>query len=249
MLRKLRTLTGHLTYANIVATLALFLALGGASFAVLRIPKASVGTPQLRNGAVTAGKLARGAVTSSKLARGAVTAASVAPRALTGAQIKAATLGVVPSAVHADSATSAANAAEIDGVPLSGLLQSNHVLNGSAPVISGQTNLVLRDPRTGLQVSANESGDLVLANPSVTATIAGYGIGYYGTGTLSGVQLRATSVSLAPGAQQVIAYEATSFTYGQFVLVSRPSLVALDLTCSEAQSSDSVYHLSCVGVG
>jgi hypothetical protein len=264
MLGQLRALTRHLSYANIVATLALFLALGGVSYAVLRIPKASVGTAQLRNGAVTAGKLARGAVTSSKLARGtvtssklapgAVTASSVAPEALTGAQINAATLGVVPSADHAGSASradsaassdSAANAAAVGGVPLSGLLQSNHVLTGSASVLAGETNLVFQDPRTGVQISANQSGDLVLANPSATATIAGYGIGYYG----AGVQLHATSISLAPGAQQVIAYDATSFTYGHFVLVSQPSLVALDLTCTEAQSTDSVYHLSCVGVG
>jgi len=245
---QLRAFAGHLSYANVVATLALFLALGGASFAMLRLPKASVGTAQLRNGAVTAGKLARRAVTSSKLAPGAVTASSVARDALTGAQINAATLGEVPSAEHAasaDSAAAAANAAAIGGVPLTGLLQSNHVLTGSAPILPGKTNLVFRDPRTGLQVSANESGDLVLSNPSATTTIVGNGAGYYGSGT----QLHETSVFLAPGAQEVITYEATSFTYGHFVLVSEPTLVPLDLTCSEAQSTDSLYYLTCVGIG
>jgi hypothetical protein len=48
----------RLTYANVVATLALFLALGGASYAAITLPRNSVGGNQLRNGAVTTQKLA-----------------------------------------------------------------------------------------------------------------------------------------------------------------------------------------------
>ena len=43
--------------ANIVAYAALFLALGGTSMAALEIPRGSVGTAQLKNGAVTPVKL------------------------------------------------------------------------------------------------------------------------------------------------------------------------------------------------
>ncbi len=50
----------RLTYANVVATLALFLALGGAAYAATQLPADSVGTRQLRAGAVTAGKLSKG---------------------------------------------------------------------------------------------------------------------------------------------------------------------------------------------
>lgn len=49
----------HLTYANVAATLALFLCLGGAAYAATQLPKNSVGTKQLKNGAVTAGKIAK----------------------------------------------------------------------------------------------------------------------------------------------------------------------------------------------
>jgi hypothetical protein len=48
----------HLTYANVVASLALFLAIGGVSYAAIKLPKNSVGTKQLKNGAVTGKKLA-----------------------------------------------------------------------------------------------------------------------------------------------------------------------------------------------
>lgn len=49
----------HLTYANVAATLALFLALGGAAYAATQLPRNSVGTRQLRAEAVTAGKIAK----------------------------------------------------------------------------------------------------------------------------------------------------------------------------------------------
>jgi hypothetical protein len=43
--------------SNAVGYLALFVALGGTSYAAISIPRNSVGTPQLRSGAVTAKKL------------------------------------------------------------------------------------------------------------------------------------------------------------------------------------------------
>jgi hypothetical protein len=54
MLRRLRN---HLSYANVVASLALFIALGGASYAAFHLPAASVGTAQIKNHAVTLVKL------------------------------------------------------------------------------------------------------------------------------------------------------------------------------------------------
>lgn len=45
--RRRKLLTGRLTYANVVATLALFVALGGASYAATSLPADSVATRQL----------------------------------------------------------------------------------------------------------------------------------------------------------------------------------------------------------
>lgn len=54
--------------ALVVACLALSLVLGGTAYAtVLQLPRASVGTPQLKTGAVTSAKLAAGSVTSAKV--------------------------------------------------------------------------------------------------------------------------------------------------------------------------------------
>ena len=57
----MRALTRRLTYANVMATLALFVALGGSAYAATRLKKNSVGTRQLKNGAVTEAKLAAAA--------------------------------------------------------------------------------------------------------------------------------------------------------------------------------------------
>ncbi len=48
----------RLSYANVTATVALFVSLGGASYAAVSLPPGSVGPTQLRPGAVTLPKLA-----------------------------------------------------------------------------------------------------------------------------------------------------------------------------------------------
>lgn len=47
----------HLTFANVVAFIALFVALGGVSWAAVTLPAGSVGTRQLKPGAVNSAKV------------------------------------------------------------------------------------------------------------------------------------------------------------------------------------------------
>jgi hypothetical protein len=58
------------TYSNVVATLALFFALAGGAWAATQLPKESVGSTQLKNGAVTPGKLSAQAKKGFTGARG-----------------------------------------------------------------------------------------------------------------------------------------------------------------------------------
>lgn len=77
------------TFANTMSLIALFVALGGVSYAAVSLPRDSVGTQQLRGNAVTNSKLAAGSVDTgelrdrsvetSKLALGAVKKRSLSP--------------------------------------------------------------------------------------------------------------------------------------------------------------------------
>lgn len=52
----------RLSYANVVSALALFVALGGTSYAATKLPHNSVGRTQIRESAVRSSEIARGAI-------------------------------------------------------------------------------------------------------------------------------------------------------------------------------------------
>jgi hypothetical protein len=52
----------RLSYANVMATIAVFIALGGVSYATLKLPKNSVGSRQLKKNAVTTAKVKDGSL-------------------------------------------------------------------------------------------------------------------------------------------------------------------------------------------
>lgn len=95
-MRKRTRLREKLTYANVMATLGVFIALGGVSYASLKLPKNSVGSKQIKKAAVTTPKIKQNAVTGLK----------VKDHSLTGKDIDLTELGTVPSATHASSADS-----------------------------------------------------------------------------------------------------------------------------------------------
>jgi hypothetical protein len=122
-----------LSYANVMATIAVFIALGGSAYAAGQIAKNSVGTRQLKKNSVTGAKVKNGS--------------------LTGADINASTLGQVPSAQNASSAVNAdnsvtartaataANANTLGGIPSSGFAPSSRFIFGTA-----STGVAVKEP-------------------------------------------------------------------------------------------------------
>jgi hypothetical protein len=126
----------RLSYANVMATIAVFLALGGGAYAVSSLPKNSVGTKQLKDGAVT----------NPKLAKRAVTGAKVANKSLTGQQINAATLGTVRHATNSDRLGGSPASAYLTGTvgPAQfGTLPAVRVTNSTSESIPNSSNTVL----------------------------------------------------------------------------------------------------------
>jgi hypothetical protein len=85
----MRRLRARLTYANLTASIALFVALGGTGYAAVTLPRNSVGHAQLRNNAVGTKELRRGAVRSSDIRNRTIRVSDLASStrsALKGAQ-------------------------------------------------------------------------------------------------------------------------------------------------------------------
>jgi hypothetical protein len=74
----LRRASSRLTYASVVATLALFLALGGGAYAAFTLPPNSVRSRNIVKGQVKRADLGAGAVATGKIAKGAVTRGKIA---------------------------------------------------------------------------------------------------------------------------------------------------------------------------
>jgi hypothetical protein len=96
----MHAIRARLSYANVMATIAVFVVLGGGAYAATELPRNSVGAAQIKRSAVTRSKIARNAVVGSK----------VKNDSLTGADVAESTLGKVPQAAAADNATHAASA-------------------------------------------------------------------------------------------------------------------------------------------
>ncbi len=73
----LRAVLARLTYANVTATLALFVALSGGAYAAAKLPPGSVGTTQLRDDAVTSGKVLDGSLLREDFQAGQLPAGGV----------------------------------------------------------------------------------------------------------------------------------------------------------------------------
>lgn len=94
---RLRSIGQRLTYANVVATIALFIALGGTGYAV-----ATIGSKQIRNNSIRSVDVRDNKLTSRDIRRRSLSGTDFGANRIGGNAIKESTLGQVPSAARAD---------------------------------------------------------------------------------------------------------------------------------------------------
>ncbi|HEX2105656.1 MAG TPA: hypothetical protein VHF51_18530 [Solirubrobacteraceae bacterium] len=184
MLRQLRS---RLTYANVMASVAVFLSLSGGAYA-LTIPRNSVGTRQLREKAVTRAKLATGAVASTQVRDGTLRAKdfrrSDLPRGRTGERGPRGATGLRGS-TGARGATGPRGESALDPVPtgrtIRGVVGANLHAFSNDPAIDYGVDAVLPIPApsnlTDAQVSVDVAGAVggpttADGNPGCTGTPA-----------------------------------------------------------------------------
>ena len=123
----LRAVLRRLTYANVIATLALFLALGGGAVWAANKQGAKVGTGKLKPNAVTAGKIKANAVTQAKIRNNAVTNAKIREGSVNLGKVAAGTFVVAtatssPVAIDGPSAVPVSFPTPISFTPAAGLV-------------------------------------------------------------------------------------------------------------------------------
>jgi hypothetical protein len=179
--------------ALIVSTISLIVALGGTSYAAFTLPQNSVGTKQLKSGAVTTKKLARGATISSAIHATSADTAASATNATNATNATSAT-----NATNAAHATDASNATTVGGltvhqffmkggastapttqVNLDGIVVMAGCDASSNPIVTIENDsgveAALRDASFGLGEADNGTGGLTTATDLTNGKTTGNG--------------------------------------------------------------------------
>ena len=97
----LRNIAGHVAYANVMATIAVFIALGGGAYAAISIPANSIGASQLKSESVGASEIKKGSITGTEIKGGTLKGDLFKKNTVTGDEIKAGAIGASEVAIGA----------------------------------------------------------------------------------------------------------------------------------------------------
>ena len=179
-----------------VALIALVVAMGGSSYAALRI-----GTKQIRNNAITSEKIRNGHVKNVDLARNSVVTAKIVAGAVTGLQIRDASVG--NSDLGNDSVTGSkirggavSNADIANDAVTTGKLRAGSVGNSDLADNAVTANKVADNSLTAADI---RDGDVVEGNGRILATAVTIPDGAGATTLLSAPGLGALRASCAAG--------------------------------------------------
>lgn len=139
----------HLTYANVMSSLAVFMLLSGTAYAAStisgsRLKNGSVSGKKLKAGSVSGSKLHTGSISNSKIQGSTLTGSRLVPNTLTDREVNMAKLGKISKASTADTATNAGKVDSKDAAQLVVKCPSGTVDLGAACAENG-----LRSGATG----------------------------------------------------------------------------------------------------
>ena len=145
----------RLSPATMISCVALFVSLSGVGYAA-----ATIGSSQIKNNAVQGKDIKNSSVTGKDIKTGSVSGSDLKNNGVTGTDVQESSLGQVPSAASATSATTAANATALGGAAPSAYLQTSDIRFGT------------------FDTSATEA-TLIPARGSGLVSVTRVGIGYY----------------------------------------------------------------------
>lgn len=185
----------YLSFANLTAALALFVALGGTSYAALQVGSEdivnnSIRSKDLHNNQVRGRDIRKGTVRGTDLRDNDLKGRDVRKDTLTGADVKESSLATVPSALEAQTSQDAKTLA---GKPASAFLGSDRqVRSGLVKLAVGETKTVISSGPFTWKASCSDAGsgdnrlqvivETTEAN-SVTGDFGGGGSGVFSPGS------------------------------------------------------------------
>jgi hypothetical protein len=164
---RLARLRARMSFANVTSMLALFVALGGTSYAAATLPNNSVGKSQIRSGAVGKSEIATNAVGKSEVRSSAIGLSEIATNGVGKSEIKTNAIGTAElrdGEIGAADLSDAAKAA--NGVSFRvAASDAGAATGGNAKAVTRTTDPGVYSVDLGQDVSACQ----------VSATIAGTG--------------------------------------------------------------------------
>ena len=209
--------------AMIVAFIALFVALGGTSYAAIKLPANSVGTTQIKKDAVIGSKVKNGSLTGADLANGSLAGGKLADGTVTGTQIQDGAVtpakladGAVTAAKFADGAVTAAKLA--DGAVTAGKLADGAVAAANLADAAVAAAKIQDGAVTAAKLAAGAVGAAALASGAVTPDKLA---------EVPGVRLERTAAASVPNAvSQWIAWDVVDYNIGAMFNAGTPAQVA-----------------------
>jgi len=159
----------HFTFSNVIAVVALFVALGGAAYAGSKlngknIVNASIGGGKLKNETITAKKIKKGTITGAQIQEGSISSSA----------INLSTLGTVPSATTANSANSATTAQSANTAQTATNATKANSATTAGTATSAETAKHAEEAAVAENAThADEADTATHANEADRATIAG----------------------------------------------------------------------------
>jgi hypothetical protein len=169
----------HLKFANVISCIALFVALGGVSYAALKLPKNSVGGKQIKKNAVSSTKVKNGSLKKGDFKAGQLPAGARGPQGLQGVPGTPGAPGANGTAdayarVGFDGANPAVRPLEPDDAgqapQVKGLVQAD-VVPGEAGAATGTTCFNL-PTRPGSAVATLDNADAAVADRNLVVSVA-----------------------------------------------------------------------------
>jgi hypothetical protein len=165
-----RSIARRLSFANVVSLLALFVALGGSSYAAMKI-----GSDEIADNSVRGRDIHKNTVRGTDIRNNDVKGRDVRDNTLTGEDLKESTLEAVPSA---------RDALTLGGKPASAFLGSNRqTRTGLIKLAHGESKTIASSgPFTWKAACSDEGGGNTGLTVTVETTEAGSFVGDFGSG-------------------------------------------------------------------